>query len=589
MSITDSVPQVAVSHNLAVLFPFWTFETARNGMPVIRENGLLLHSAYDPMRDSQRAARQADGSRTAVFFGFGAGYFPVAYVIEHPETPIVLVEPDISHFLAALALLDWSPVFCHRECIFAIGCQPETVLPLLTRAGSGLNHCTFFSQQAQTQHAASYFDHLVALVDRNRQKDDINTNTLERFAGLWLRNSCRNIRKFAQLDGVNIYRKAAGKIPAVVLAAGPSLEGILPLLTEIKKRSLVICVDTALRACLATGTEPDFIILVDPQYWAARHIAGLAAPSSVLITESAVCPSVYRFPCRKIVLCSSLFPLGTYFERHLGVKGKLDAGGSVSTTAWDFARFIGAQEIYVAGLDLGYPGGKTHIRGSTFEENAHTKSCREGPAETSAVRTIFGAGPEYGTDFAGNKLLTDKRMQLFAWWFESKIAAETSSVTYTFSRQGLFIPGIRPCQVTGFLEKQIVEKQKAVFFRQAEQSVPVQDETAFNNVYKSLLEALDELYHTAQKGERLCSKALADSGYGYTRTVAGLSDIDHIIMENSIKDAASLVFPTEKQLETILSREPLPQDPRKATLVRSRVIYRELCKAVQKYKSELLQ
>ena len=99
------------------------------------------------------------------------------------------------------------------------------------------------------------------------------------------------------------------KIPSVVCAAGPTLETVLPYLNKIKNKAVIIAVDTALRSLLRYNIEPDFILLIDPQYYAANHIAGLTSPSSVLITESSVYPSVMRFNCRKKVLCESLFPL----------------------------------------------------------------------------------------------------------------------------------------------------------------------------------------------------------------------------------------------------------------------------------------
>jgi hypothetical protein len=587
-AISDTTTGEALVTILSAIFPFWEIKTARAGPFTVRENGMLLHSAYDPLREAQNTVLQAQNTKTtditaAVFFGFGIGYLPNAYAASYPGHTLILVEPEIRHFLAALALLDWTPVLQNRECILAVNCSPETVLPLIEK--TGLNHCTFFSLTSQTEHAKAYFDSASVLIERNRQKTDINTNTLERFSGLWLRNSCRNISSFAELDGIHIYQGHAQNIPAVVLAAGPSLEIILPGLAEIKKRAIIICVDTALRACLRSGIEPDFIILVDPQYWAARHIAGLSSPSSVLITESAVYPPVYRFPCRKTVLCSSLFPLGQYFEKQLGLKGKLAAGGSVSTTAWDFARFIGSDRIYMAGLDLGYPGKKTHITGSTFEESVHAASVRTQTAETAGVRSLFDAPTEYGSDNNGNRILTDSRMKLFAWWFESRLATRNAPATFTFSAGGLHIPGIDYCPLQTFLDMPPIGKLRESFFECSEHACrrPSDLTEKFLQTCRQLSVSFHELYQLAQKGEQLCNRAISRSGTDYPAVINKLSEIDTAITESGIKDIVSLVFPTEKQLAGIMAKEYIPAEPYRATFYRSKIIYREIISAISAY------
>lgn len=587
-------------------FPnFWTIENAKNGSPTVKEKIfnsddnssvlLPLHSAYNPEREALQSAKSITEEKAAtIFLGFGAGYFPIEFSKLHPNTAIILIEPDLNRFLAALTVLDWQEVFTHKECILAINCRHDEVIQLVNHYG--INKCTVFAQKNQTIHAQQYFDTLQALFERNRKKIDINTNTLERFATLWLKNSCKNLVSFAKLDGVNIYKDSAknykNTFPAIVLAAGPSLEMVIPHLVELKKRAIIICVDTALRACLRAGVEPDFIVLIDPQFWASRHIEGLHSQSSVLITESATYPSVYRFDCRKTVLCSSLFPLGKYFESRLGEKGKIDAGGSVSTSAWDFARFIGCNKIFMAGLDLGYPNKHTHIKGSTFEQNTHIISNKLLTAETSNTKALYALPPEYAKDYNNNQILTDVRMKLFAWWFEShvtKAEQDSNTQTFTFCPQNLAIPGIKVSSVKDFLKSPEITKEKQDFFCNSESKnieKKEEQEQAFLNIYQNLKQSLEQLYEIAKKGVYLCEKALSDTNCNYNQVFAKLTEIDKNILTSQGKDVAALVFPTEKQLEELIKTQKPQTDSYKATILRSKLIYKELCKAVKEYQNE---
>jgi len=569
--------------------PFWTIQQAKNGSVTASEDGALLHSSYDPERESQQAAQRSDfkSCTAAVFYSCGLGYTPSAYARLYPERTILIIEPEPLHFFAALTLTDWSTIFACPSCMIALGCPPETVIPLIERSGTA--HCAFFSVPSQTAHARQYFETLRILVDRNRRKDDINTATLERFGRLWLRNSFLNIRQYRTLPGAGIYADNGTGLPFLILAAGPSLEQTLPHLSELKKRSVIVCVDTALRACLRTGVEPDFIVLADPQYYAYRHIAGLSSPSSVLITETAVYPAVYRFPCRRTVLCSSLYPLGKWFEQRFGGKGDLGAGGSVASSAWNFAYLAGGRELYTAGLDLSFPGRKTHIKGSTFEQTVHTDSTRTRTAECAGLPALFSAGAEYGSDYTGSPVLTDARMKLFAWWFESRLAACPGAQTYTFSTDGLSVPGIQPVQFKVLLSKPDIRSQKQLFFEQSEKNTDgsIPSPQKFGSVMKEFSADISALYDTAKKGMTVCETALASPAAGSQRDASSvlvqLADIDRAVQQNSLHDAAALVYSPEKL------RDHTADDPVRTTLVRSRLMYAELCRILDKYCPDILK
>lgn len=572
--------------------PFWTVQKAKNGSITASENGTLIHSSYNPQRESLQTVQKSnfEDCTTAVFYSCGLGYAPAAYAGLYPDHTLIIIEPDPRYFFAALTLIDWTPVFACSSCIIAPGCPPETAVSLIEQKGIG--HCAFFSVPAQTAHARQYFDVLHSLVERNRHKDEINNATLQRFGALWLGNSCANIKQYGVLDGVNIYSGRAAGLPFTVVAAGPSLEEILPYLAEIKKRSVIVCVDTALRACLRAGVEPDFIVIADPQYYAYRHIAGLTAPSSVLITDAAVYPAVYRFPCRKTVLFSSFFPVGQWVEKRLGGKGSLGAGGSVASSAWNFAYLAGSRKIYTTGLDLSFPGRKTHIKGSTFEQSAHAVSFRTSPAESITLPALFSGGAEYGSDYTGAPVLTDARMKMFAWWFESRLAECTDAQTYTFSRKGLAIPGIVYTDIDALLSKPPVYDEKRLFLEKSEKTASSCSHALykFDTVLREFTENASDLYAAAKKGKSLCEKALStppEDSYPAVMApiISGLAGIDSEIQQNSLKDTASLVFPAVRfeKLEEAARTHP---EAFREQISHTLFIYSGLCRVLGKYHTE---
>ena len=65
----------------------------------------------------------------------------------------------------------------------------------------------------------------------------------------------------------------------------------------------------------------------------------------------------------------------------------------MATTAWDLARALGSSPVYLSGLDLGFPDGRTHAAASLFEQRALSSGGRLAPSETSqAAAPFFGRG-----------------------------------------------------------------------------------------------------------------------------------------------------------------------------------------------------
>lgn len=445
--------EAAGTINQEKLTEFWQISQAKNGAFVAQEGSLRLHSAYNPQRESEGAVKALEEklrkAKSAVFLGFGLGYTPVAVAQQFPELPLILIEPDVPHFLGAMLYTDFEPLLKNPNIIFAVSCTPDQASTLINQYG--VEDSVFFSVNALKEHGKQYFDVMDALIERNRQKEKINQATLKKFGKLWESNCRKNRDLFEKLPGVQELKDSRKGKPFLVIAAGPSLDKVLPQLQTLSKKMVTVCVDTALRACLRAKVEPDYIILTDPQYWAYRHIAGLKSPSSTLITELAVYPAVFGFECKEIFVCNSQVPMAKEFSQLSDKKGDLGAGGSVASCAWNFARLCGGREIYVAGLDLSFPGKQTHIKGSTFEEAVHRSSSKISTALTKSMPLLFGGNACIERNYRGESVITDQKMKMFAWWFESRLAECPDTKTYTFCPEGLFIPGITPVELFSVL------------------------------------------------------------------------------------------------------------------------------------------
>ena len=81
------------------LYPFWKISESKIHTPIAEENGLRLHSAYNPIRESDSfITSQSDKiseKESIVFLGMGLGYPVISACEKFQKKTIIIIEPDI--------------------------------------------------------------------------------------------------------------------------------------------------------------------------------------------------------------------------------------------------------------------------------------------------------------------------------------------------------------------------------------------------------------------------------------------------------------------------------------------------------------
>ncbi|MFP4377340.1 MAG: motility associated factor glycosyltransferase family protein, partial [Spirochaetales bacterium] len=412
---------------------------AKSGAPTATVEGRLLHSRHDPEREATRGMAELARREppAAVFLGLGLGYQPAALLGATERTEVIVFEPSLDMATKARE----TGVLSANARLHIVSAVEELEQALARYAKNGYDLLALRNRFAEPD------PRLVAargVLDSFSSRLEINVNTLHRFGRLWVRNLCRNLPSLLDGIGVRTLSGLFADVPALLLAAGPTLDQILPELPTLSRHALVIAVDTAVGRAIDAGVQPDFAVVVDPQYWNARHLDRVACSTAILVSESSAYPYIFRSFAPPYVFCSSVFPLARRYEEVLGRFGPLGAGGSVSTSAWDLARTLGCTHVSVAGLDLGFPGGRTHCRGSFFEELALALGQRTETAEAVIFRYVYSASPHPIASNDGATLLSDKRMDIYRTWFESQLATKQLPTT-AITRGGAQIEGIELC------------------------------------------------------------------------------------------------------------------------------------------------
>jgi hypothetical protein len=427
-------------------------ETAASGVPTARLNGIYLHSARDPVREAERlVGRSGAGAELIILLGFGLGYAAEAVLALSPTPVLVVVEKRPEILRAALHCRDLSGLF-DKRLVFVLGGNPA---PIISAFRTDPEKTALIRNPALNAADAEFYKEVERHIENWRTKDKVNEATLRRFGKRWVKNQAANLTAIRDLPGVNLL---AGlfDFPVLLVAAGPSLNEISGKLKDLADRCIVVAVDTALRFLRREGLSPDFAVSVDPQFWNFRHLDRCLSSKTILITESAVYPGVLRERHGGAdFLCGSLYPLGSFIEARVGGKGRLGAGGSVASAAWDFAAALvcraAAPAVFIAGLDLAFPGFTTHYKGAFFEENAHVTATRFLPAETKSFHALRDGAPFFAKSADGNPVLTDKRLSLYASWFENRLRNAENYRNSRLSGDGLAINGLKTVHVDDIL------------------------------------------------------------------------------------------------------------------------------------------
>jgi hypothetical protein len=573
--------------------------TASSGDPTLCVKGINIHSGRDPLREGFRLTQSMTGNGPIVILGFGLGYVACAsaQAVEKGR-PIIIVEKHRKLLVKALETRDMSDFLSNNRIIFVVGGSGEGITNALSIADG------FISAGERTEPVVIRNR---ALIDLDKEwygvveeklrtwtmKDDVNSATLKRFGRRWVRNLSRNmsaIRDYAgisRLAGLAAAGIATGA-PVFLAAAGPSLDKVRPFLQEIHKRCVTVAVDTSFRFFTDNGIQPDFVLVVDPQFWNSRHLDRCPCENTALIAESAVYPPVLRLPFKNIFLCGSLFPLGSFVEKRVDPKGALGAGGSVSTTAWDFARTLGSKEIWIAGLDLAFPDLKTHFRGAVFEVRSNTASTRFSPAETWVVRALRDGYPFKAPCASGGQVLTDRRLSLYAVWFENRFRQHGETRNFGLFLDGLAINGVQSATTETLLSlperRSEIDKRLQAAFSQIDKDFNNPEEKQkradrYAKAVSALIDGLEEVRIAAQKGAGIAQRALKskiDDGK-QNKILKELDELMRRITDSEVKEVAGFLFPAEDKEGS----EGATRDSFKAYLESTNKLFSSLAQTVE--------
>ncbi len=365
-ALCERIRAAAIPPNLKVF-------AAKNGMPTARistpTGEAALHSRYDPVKE---AARFVDANGFGekddyVLMGFGFGYVAeeiMSRLARHQHALIVEADPGLLR--AAFSLRDFTQLLASPSILLYTCDQPERfALDLNDFFGSFFREdITVVNYPVSMRLNGALYEKARKEIDNAANKRVVDLQTAIVLGPRCQANIIDNSLVYLSSPAIEHTRSAFAGKPAIIVAAGPSLDKNIGLLPEARHSALLISVGTVFKRLLSAGARPHIVVSMDPGEISYKYFEDLPPVDDVfLAADPEVYPGILTdYPGPKAIIDIDT-PITKWLRTFSGPKGKLEKGRTVAHTAYYLAEYLGADPIIFVGLDLSFPGGKAHADG----------------------------------------------------------------------------------------------------------------------------------------------------------------------------------------------------------------------------------
>lgn len=312
---------------------------------------------------------------TFIMFGMGNVLY-LKELIEHVNVRlnIVVYEPSIRIFKKSLDMIDLDKGMQKHLIIFWVEGLGEMTLggikPVLSplMAVNRLSYVQLFVLPNYEQLFSEQCEELIKICEGLARAARIDYNTRVNFSYITAMNAMKNARYLCNgYKTVQLADVISSNIPAILVAAGPSLNKNIKWLKRAKNRAFIMAVDTALKPLLKEGIIPDMFFCVDAEK--PLELFQMEGVEQIpMVSTLNASPDVLAYHKGKKFFYNQNFLFAEKILMHCDQRhGSVDTGGSVATNAFSLLFKVGIETIILVGQDLALTGNRTHADG-TFED-----------------------------------------------------------------------------------------------------------------------------------------------------------------------------------------------------------------------------
>lgn len=359
-------------------------EKARRGgftMKIKRDGKeIYFHSKYAPEREAEKIVKDFGfSSKKQVFIlGTGLGYYLKQFNKQNKYDKIIVIEPFLAIFYAALCFNNLSGFFSQNNIILLV--ENNVNIFELTNRYFSLSlemDFGFLELSPSLKLFNSEYDIIYKKIRESIDYKKINLITDINQAKMWRNNTLLNLPYIYKSPKVDDYFESFNNRPIICVATGPSLNKNIEKLKKVKNKAPIICAGSALKPLLKNNIKPDIVVSMDGTEANFNNFDNIKddLKDVFLFSEKANYYKINQNWEGPQVFFSMNRNLSSWIEAQKGKYTVIQTGGSVAHSAIDLAYKFGGNPIIMVGQDLAYEdrNGKTHVEGAANISDVNRK------------------------------------------------------------------------------------------------------------------------------------------------------------------------------------------------------------------------
>ncbi len=413
------------------------------------------------------------------------------------------------------------------------------------------------------------------IVQDNINRAVVNKNTDVAISRLLITNTIKNIKFLDRSNLVtDLIGKFPGEAPAIIVAAGPSLDKNIDELKRAKGKMVIFAVDTAMKHLLSRDILPDFIVTLDPKK-SMKHLKDPRCSDIPMFCRFDSRPEHLEANSRNLIFYNLEGYISTIYRKMGKETGNLHSGGSVATGAFSICETLGFRRIILVGQDLAYEGDKTHAGGISVDfSNA-------------------GSSIEMVEDIYGNPIKTRYDWYVYIKWFEDAVALFSGDEVIDATEGGAKIAGTKIMTLKAAIDQYSLKQVNCSSIVGCLKPAIRKDEMpVLLDMIRQDICDLDKITSLAQEALCLCDRLINKYQKSILETSASIRNNHKLSSNNTAMEAMAvyelidwdIAADTSDQMSNLYQRSEDMKEDKLATYEQARVIYKAIMESVARIK-----
>ena len=367
-ALSAKKPDLAAALKDVQIPDHYKIEEAKDGSPaLVSEEGKrhFISSAYNPQKQAKNILRpyRFEDRGDVILFGDSLGYLSQEifkelnfrhrfFIVIHDKSllKIMMTYNNMSSLIYA-DNVRWLMGEEYKDVLFLAFEQrpPEYLLTIRNNVVEEMDQ--------------RFYDDLSNLIQKALSTKLCEFYTLYKVGKTFRENLIKNIRFISKHPHVQELNGLLKGRPAVMIAAGPSLDKNIHVLKENQNKVFIICVSTVLKKVLDYGILPDIVATFDMGQASCRYLEGVETDIPLVVDLEAhhkILPKyngpVFLWPPNK--------PVTKWISKFSKDFTIMQKGSSVSHLIFFVAELLECSPLIMVGMDLAFTDNKTHADGA---------------------------------------------------------------------------------------------------------------------------------------------------------------------------------------------------------------------------------